>query len=57
MHVHVICPAGEAKFWIEPEIELARNHNLTRLHLKDIEAIIEEHCDEFKNAWNERSRT
>lgn len=55
MHVHVTCPTGEAKFWLEPEIELARNHNLTRLQLKEIENIIEEHCDEFKDAWNKRS--
>lgn len=54
MHVHVTCPAGEAKFWLEPQIELARNHNLTRLQLKEIEGIIEEHLDEFKAAWNER---
>jgi hypothetical protein len=29
MHIHVHCPHGEAKFWMEPSIELARNHNLT----------------------------
>ena len=54
MHVHVLCSDGEAKFWLEPEIELARNHNLTRAQLKEIENIIEEHCYEFKNAWKER---
>jgi len=26
MHVHVLGEEGEAKVWIEPEIELARNH-------------------------------
>ena len=55
IHVHVICPAGEAKFWLEPEIELARNHNLTRLQLKEVEEIVEEHFDEFKIAWEKRS--
>lgn len=24
MHVHVSCPDGEAKFWLEPQLELAR---------------------------------
>ena len=24
-HVHVLAPDGEAKIWIEPEIEVARN--------------------------------
>ncbi|MBI2830797.1 MAG: DUF4160 domain-containing protein [Chloroflexi bacterium] len=55
MHVHITCPAGEAKFWLEPQIELARNYNFTRSQLKEIEGIIEEHHDEFKVAWHERS--
>ncbi|MBI5740915.1 MAG: DUF4160 domain-containing protein [Nitrospirae bacterium] len=51
IHVHVVCSDGEAKFWLDPEIELAKNHNLSRVHLKEIENIIEEHFNEFKNAW------
>jgi hypothetical protein len=43
MHVHVYCGDGEAKFWLIPEIELSRNYRLTRLQLKQIEEIIEEH--------------
>ena len=27
-HVHVASPDGEAKFWLDPEIELARNVGL-----------------------------
>ncbi len=53
MHVHVICADGETKFWLEPEIEIARNYNLSRAQLKEVENIIEEHYDEFKNAWKE----
>jgi len=30
MHVHVVSDEGEAKFWLEPEIELAKNYNYTR---------------------------
>jgi len=37
MHVHVYCENGEAKFWLDPEIELARNYRLSRLQLKQIE--------------------
>lgn len=51
MHVHIICPDGEAKYWLEPEFELARNHKLSRVQLKEIENLIEVHYDEFKNAW------
>ena len=55
-HVHVICTDGEAKFWLEPEIELSKNYNLSRTQLKEIEKIIEVHYDEFKAAW-EKHRT
>jgi len=34
MHVHIYCGNGEAKFWLEPEIELARNHGLSKKQLK-----------------------
>ncbi len=35
MHIHVIRAEGEAKFWLEPEIELARNYGLSRDQLKE----------------------
>ncbi len=53
MHVHVYCGDGEAKFWLEPEIELSRNYRLSRLRLKLIEEIIEVHYDELTSAWQE----
>ncbi len=51
MHVHVYCGDGEVKYWLEPEIELARNYHLSRLQLKQIEELIEAHYDELKTAW------
>ena len=50
MHVHVITGNGEAKFWLEPDRELARNYRLTRQQLKTVEAIIEEHYN-VTSAW------
>jgi hypothetical protein len=52
MHVHVMSGAGEAKYWLEPEIELAKNHQLSRTELRDIEQIIEARFNELKTAWN-----
>jgi len=49
----VYCGDGEAKFWLEPQIELARNYRLTRNQIKEIEIIIEDHYDELKRAWKE----
>jgi hypothetical protein len=33
LHIHVQSADGEAKFWLEPTIELARNHLLTEQDL------------------------
>jgi hypothetical protein len=51
VHIHVVCPDGESKFWLVPEIELARNNGLSRIRLKEIEGIIEVHYEELKSAW------
>ena len=53
MHVHIHCDDGEAKFWLEPELELANNFRLAQHRLNQIENIIEDHFDEFTNAWEE----
>lgn len=52
MHVHISCGDGEAKFWLEPEITLARNVQLSGSQLKEIGQLIEVHVDELKTAWN-----
>ena len=50
-HVHVSCPAGEAKFWIEPIIALATYHGLSQKQLNEIQSIVESHVDEIICAW------
>lgn len=52
-HVHVVCGDGEAKFWLEPVVESAENVGLDPRQLKSIQSIVEEHQDEFRNAWRE----
>jgi hypothetical protein len=51
MHIHVLHQDGEAKFWLKPQIELARNHQLSHYHVNRIKLLIEEHYDEFVAAW------
>jgi hypothetical protein len=51
VHVHVICDSGEVKYWLEPEIELAKNYRLSRKQLKEIELLIEAHYDDIQSAW------
>jgi len=50
-HIHVISGDGECKFWLEPEITLARNYRLSTKQLKAVTLIIEVHEDEFIKAW------
>jgi hypothetical protein len=35
MHVHVYGQNGEAKFWLEPQIELAQNYDLSQKELSE----------------------
>ena len=57
MHVHVISGDGEAKYWLEPEIELARNYRYSRKQLKQIESLIEVHHNELTGAWQKHFRS
>ena len=52
MHVHVHSSDGEAKYWLEPKIELARNYGLSDHQLAKIQSIVEEHENELITAWN-----
>lgn len=51
MHVHVVSGDGEAKFWLEPAVELARNYNYSTRQLRIIESLIEAHWDELTTGW------
>ena len=51
MHVHVISPDGEAKFWLEPKIELAVNKGFTATELNELMKIVEERQNEIRNNW------
>ncbi|MGH9319303.1 MAG: DUF4160 domain-containing protein [Vicinamibacteria bacterium] len=40
MHVHVQSSGGEAKFWLSPSIDLAKNYGLTDKELREAKEII-----------------
>ena len=52
-HIHVYSGDGEAKFWIEPDVKLARNYGLTHIQLREIQKIIEEHRNVIQTAWRQ----
>jgi hypothetical protein len=45
------CERGEAKFWLEPTIELAQNFGVAARQIRIANTLIEEHYDEIRNAW------
>jgi hypothetical protein len=51
MHVHVVSGDGEAKFWLEPKIVLAKNYRYSRRQLNEIASLVEVHYNELINAW------
>ncbi len=53
MHVHVLGEEGEAKIWIEPEIEVARSHGLSDRTLGTALGLVREREDEIRRAWNQ----
>ena len=53
MHVHVVSAEGEAKFWLEPELRIARNWRYNSKQLKEIEGLIQEHYHELISTWRQ----
>ena len=51
MHVHVYHADGEAKFWLEPSLELAQNIGLSAKELREAEGLARSHEQEIRDAW------
>jgi Domain of unknown function (DUF4160) len=52
MHIHIVSPDGEAKFWLEPIISLANYSGFKTKQLKELQSIIEENTDEISKKWH-----
>lgn len=50
--MHVRSERGQAKFWLEPGIELAKSSGLSNMELVRIRRLIEEHEKEIREAWS-----
>lgn len=53
VHIHVEGASGEAKFWIEPRVDLAENHGLTPKELSRARELITEHERLIRDSWKE----
>ena len=52
-HVHVQHATGEAKFRLEPTVEVAQNVGLSVQRLRVALRLARGHADEIRNAWQE----
>ena len=52
IHVHISHPDGEAKFWLQPKIELAVNVGLSQTQVRQAHAVVVKHIKEIEDAWN-----
>lgn len=51
-HVHVGTARGEAKVWLRPRIELARQHGLRESDVRRILGLTAEREREIRDAWS-----
>jgi hypothetical protein len=51
IHIHVVSPDGEAKFWVEPIVALVTYTGFSKRQLGRLQKIVEEHKSEIVKAW------
>lgn len=51
MHIHVIKEDHEAKFWLEPQVELAYKGDFSQHEINQIQKIVESDADFFKEQY------
>ena len=52
MHIHVVSNGAEAKFWVEPSIEMAVNNGFSNIEIKELGKIVKENENKIRNSWN-----
>ena len=53
-HVHVQHATGEAKFWLDPDLAVAKNYGLSPQRLATALRLAKEHRDDIRTAWDAR---
>ncbi len=57
IHIHVTSSEGEAKFWITPQVRLAKNFGFSQNQIAELKKVIEEHKNDIESAWTEHFRS
>lgn len=51
MHIHVIKEKKEAKFWLEPKVEIAYKGDFSQREANIIQSIVELYAEHFKKQY------
>lgn len=51
-HIHVFKAGSEAKFWLQPSVQLARNDGFDARTLRRIFTMVAEHRSVLEEAWH-----
>lgn len=51
MHIHILSPDGEAKFWIEPVVALADYRGFSNRQITELKKVVEENVKEIEKIW------
>ena len=52
-HIHIRNSDGEAKFWLAPDVQLARNDGFSARTLKEILTVVLHNKDQLERAWQD----
>ena len=52
-HVHMKRDKKEAKFWLEPVVELAQNWGFARHELNELRRLVEKNQQELLESWHD----
>jgi hypothetical protein len=52
MHIHIVSNGAEAKFWIEPSVEMAVNNGFSTIETNEMKKIITENENKIRSSWN-----
>jgi len=52
VHVHVRSGAGEAKFWLKPQVRVANSVGLDAATLRELAAVVQDNIELIEEVWH-----
>ena len=51
-HIHVAREGADAKFWLDPDVDLAHNRGFSIKERRDIQRIVEDNAQHLRDEWD-----